>query len=136
MAPALRSLDLDRPPASALAGPAGRAECRPHPGPVHLRVGGPGLGHAGSPPAPLALAAATRASERASMGSSGSRQPAGKQGLLGRRTQSSGSLCTAHADKLGRLLAPCGRHRQHGQHGPRHHCHNNYHNDAAHRHHR
>ncbi|KAJ1522359.1 hypothetical protein ONE63_002651 [Megalurothrips usitatus] len=55
----------------------------------------------------------------ASMGSSGSRQPPpGKPGLLGRRTQSSGSLCTA--DRLGRLLAPCGRHR----HNHRSHYHN------------
>lgn len=53
------------------------------------------------------------------MGSSGSRQHGGKQGhgqhgLLGRRTQSSGSLCSG--DKLGRLLAPCGRHRHRGNH--------------------
>lgn len=73
------------------------------------------------------------------MGSSGSRQHAAKQGqhgLLGRRTQSSGSLCTG--EKLGRLLAPCGRHRHRANHFDQNHynCshHHNHTGEDCHRH--
>ncbi|XP_052122489.1 uncharacterized protein LOC113215131 isoform X2 [Frankliniella occidentalis] len=76
----------------------------------------------GQPPAHCALVGEEAQQEALEvMGSSGSRPSApGKPGLLGRRTQSSGSLCTGAraGDKLGRLLAPCGRHRHHR------HCHN------------
>ncbi|XP_034253579.1 uncharacterized protein LOC117652626 [Thrips palmi] len=124
-------------PGRAATETAARRLGRVHRGRHHSSSSGSAAGHTHSThtPPPAALGALD------DMGSSGSRQQPGKpghgqQGLLGRRTQSSGSLCTG--EKLGRLLAPCGRHRHRGNHFNHndYNCshHHNHAGDDCHRH--